>query len=165
MFHHHPKQAILFLNKATNIRTHVKQIAKFGAVGVINTLGDFLLFNVLFGLLHLPLLLANICAVSVMMLISLQLNRRFVFQATDASYGRQMTRFLLVTLFGLYVIQNIIMFTVLGMLETASLSGVLASDIILANIAKAVGVAGSATWNFILYKLWVFKKPAEIEKK
>jgi putative flippase GtrA len=138
---------------------HIKQIATFGIVGVINTISDFTIFNVLYGLLHVPLFLANVIAVTLVMSVSLQLNRKYVFGATDKSYSGQAAKFVIVTVVGLYVIQNVILFAVLRSLEGMHItSGLLASHIIQANIAKAVGVGGSAVWDFALYKVWVFRK-------
>jgi|GEM_PF-5837385 len=122
-------------------------------------MSDFILFNFLFVVLHVPLFVANIIAVSIVMTLSLYLNRRFVF-ATGNTDRAQATRFIVTTMIGLYLIQNIVIFVALHLLDGAHmLTGMLANDVLQANIAKAIGVAGSATWNFMIYKLWVFKKP------
>ena len=142
-------------------RRHIKQVATFGAVGVFNTISDFVIFNILYGVFHLPLLLSNIIAVTLVMSVSLQLNRKYVFGATDKSYAGQAGKFALVTILGLYVIQNVILFMVLRTIEGMHItSGLLANYIIQANIAKTVGVGGSAIWDFLLYKFWVFRRPA-----
>jgi len=46
----------------------------------------------------------------------------------------------------------------LGILEgMRALSGLLANNFVQVNIAKAIGVGASAVWDFVLYKLWVFR--------
>lgn len=141
---------------------NLKQILTFGVVGIINTLSDFVIFNFLMVVLHFPLLVANICAVSIVMTLSLYLNRRFVFGASGTKpNASQVAKFIGVTMVGLYIIQNSIIFIVLHAIDGAHMvTGIFANDIIQANIAKVIGVVGSAIWNFTLYKLWVFKKPA-----
>lgn len=139
-------------------RKGARQLLSFGVVGVLNTLSDFVIFNILFAAFKFPLLLANICAVTLVMSVSLQLNRRFVFGATNKSYASHILKFVLVTIVGLYVIQNVILFMTLGVLQSmSSLSGFFANDLVQTNVAKAVGVGGSAVWDFVLYKLWVFR--------
>lgn len=139
-------------------KTNLKQIAQFAAVGVANTLADFVIFNLLFSLLGVPLFIANVCAVSLVMLFSLHLNRKYVFKATDGTYSTHGIKFFVATIAGLYIIQNIIIFIVLHSLDmTHSWGGVFANAVVQANVAKAIGVVGSASWNFVLYKLWVFK--------
>ena len=130
-------------------------------VGVINTLSDFLLFNIFLSLFHLPLLVANIFSVSIVMTLSLYLNRRFVFGTSNAAANaKNAAKFIIVTLIGLYAIQNSIIFIAIGFLN--NMPAIIPDNHILqANIAKAIGVVGSATWNFLLYKFWVFKKPKE----
>ncbi len=135
-----------------------KQFISFAVVGVLNTVADFIVFNILFGFLNVPLFLANVCAVSLVMGLSLQLNRKYVFGATTEGYISQAVKFMAVTLSGLYVIQNVILFAVLGVIEGMHIpAGLLANHIVQANAAKAVGVGGSAIWNFVLYKMWVFQ--------
>ena len=97
------------------------------------------------------------------MLFSLYLNRKYVFKATDTKYSSHSPKFFLVTIMGLYVIQNAIIFIILHSLNiTQSWTGIFANVIVQANIAKVIGVLGSATWDFILYKTWVFKKDGKI---
>jgi len=138
---------------------NLKQIVAFGIVGSINTLSDFLLFNLFFAVAGLPLFVANVMAVSIVMSLSLFLNRKFVFKTSGPARAAQAAKFIGVTMIGLYVVQNIGIFLALNVLNSAHmLSGLLANEVVQANIAKAIGVVGSATWNFTLYKLWVFKK-------
>lgn len=143
----------------------LRQLLTFGVVGMLNTASDFAIFNVLYGLVHVPLLLANMMTVTLVMSMSLYLNRRFVFGATHKSYASYIAKFLLVTLVGLYVLQNVILVTVLGILEgMQQLTGIFANHLVQVNIAKAIGVIGSAIWNFTLYRAWVFRKtPAPTE--
>lgn len=136
----------------------IGQIVKFGAVGIVNTLANFAIFNLLVVVFGLPILLSNICAVTIVMAVSLQLNRQFVFKTSDQkSYASHVARFVVVTVFGQYFIQNAILLGALSALQgMSSLTGIFANQLVQANIAKIIGVGASAVWNFVLYKFWVF---------
>lgn len=139
-------------------KKNLRQLVAFAVIGILNTISDFVIFNILYGVFNFPLFLANVLAVTLVMGISLQLNRKYVFGATGDNYTGQAVKFMIVTLSGLYVIQNVILFVILGMIEGLHIqSGPLSNHIVQANAAKAVGVGGSAIWNFVLYKLWVFR--------
>lgn len=124
----------------------------------MNTGVDFAVFNILFGLVKLPLLAANICAASVAMVLSLHLNRTFVFRGAAGRRRWIAAKFLLVTLSGMYVLQNVVIY--IGVGAAHSIHAVDAHAILLANMAKAAGVGACAVWNFSWYKWWVFRPQA-----
>src|SRR6185312_17548238 len=87
--------------------TIVKQGAKFGLVGISNTLIDFTLYNVIAAVLHVPVSSAYIVKFfsgSVAMLNSFYWNRTWVFPGR-AGLGRTGVRFLKATLTSVYLIQ------------------------------------------------------------
>lgn len=144
-------------------------IARFGAVGVINTLIDFSIFNLLtskrFGFTKVR---ANLVSTTFAMIFSFFANQRFVFQAQGGNFWVQAATFYLVTAFGLYVLQNIVIYLVTQkmmwlqklILAVAGLFGLrkrLSDDFIIKNCAKLAATAVSLTWNFIMFKTVVFK--------
>jgi len=144
-----------------------KRMGKFGAVGVINTLLDFSLYNLLSGLLKLTLIQANIISTSVAMIFSFTANRHLVFKRDNGtgSVWREGIIFFAVTAFGLYVLQTgtIKLLTEIWvapiglMLAMAHMIGITGHDQFLAkNGAKAAATFVSLAWNYVMYRRVVF---------
>lgn len=146
-----------------------KRVGKFGIVGIINTIIDFGLFNILIGVFELARIPANIISTTCAMIFSFIANKRFVFGSNEKRVLRQAVLFLLVTAFGLYVIQNLVIYfltevwlapldfaydivTALGLGKTFS------HEFVINNGAKVIATLFSLTWNYLLYKRVVFKK-------
>src|SRR5829696_2065261 len=86
------------------------QFGRFGAVGVANTLLDYVLFISLTKLLGLPLdwvWTAKVASGSVAMVNSFYWNRTWVFKTSTRRSG-ETVRFLITTLTGVYVIQALL---------------------------------------------------------
>src|SRR5689334_6340310 len=86
----------------------IGRVGKFGVVGILNTLIDFTIFNVVriwFGLALIP---ANIISTTCAMIFSFFANRRVVFKQEKGSILKQAAIFFAVTAVGLYVIQSFI---------------------------------------------------------
>ena len=142
------------------------QVGKFGIVGVLNTLIDFI-FNALGKFAGWPPIPANVVSTSVAMIFSFFANKRVVFKVTGGSVVKQAVIFLVTTAFGLYVIQNGIIFLLTNTwtapvhLVVSIVRGIgikLFSDAFyINNSAKAVATVASLTWNYIMYKKLVFK--------
>ncbi len=143
------------------IAAHTQRLAqstkvRFIGAGIVNTLVDFSVFNILvfFGL---DIVLATIISTSVAMAGSFLLNKRGVFRNADPA-PKQVVLFLLVTLSGQWIVQTIVMVQVLHFLQ-----GEFAAQNhplfvwILQNVAKAAGIVISAAWNYIGYSRLVFK--------
>jgi len=128
----------------------VASVARFAAVGLLNTGVDFVLLNVL---IHLGLrdIVANTISTGTAMLVSFVLNKQWTFGNHERNYLRQLALFLSVTLFGLWVVQNGVMSAILALWQP-NLPGQL-----WANIAKLVASPFSLTWNFLLYRRVVFR--------
>ncbi|GAC1600400.1 MAG: hypothetical protein NVS3B29_00820 [Candidatus Saccharimonadales bacterium] len=139
---------------------------KFGIVGGLNTLIDFMLYNALSGFLKLTLVQSNIISTTVAMLFSFAANKKLVFRSQGAVI-RQGVLFFGVTAFGLYVLQTgtIKLLTEVWLgpvavgLAAAHLIGINGHDqFLIKNGAKALGTVVSLTWNYIMYKKVVFPK-------
>ncbi len=154
----------------------VQQGAKFGLVGISNTVIDYTLYLTLTKLFNVPLervYVVKFFSGSIAMINSFYWNRRWVF-ASKAGLGRSGARFLTATLVSIWAIQPTMVFLFSGTaagqafggfwfdvaqgLGMVSLSpGVLTEPFIIKTVAFGMGVVGSAIWNFTLYKFWAFR--------
>ena len=129
------------------------QIYRFIIVGILNTIIDFALFNSLISLSGIKsgwfLLLINMAAVTAAIINSYILNRVWTFKSSDPAYGIQLPKFILVSLTGMLVNTAIV-----GLFSRLSP----AASYLMLNIAKLAAAILSASWNFMLYRYWVFKK-------
>lgn len=135
---------------------------RFVFIGVLNTLIDFGILNILTQLADFDRIPANIVSASVAMTFSFLMNRRVVFKSKSSERGRQIVLFLTVTALSIYVIQNLIIFVLTEAwkwpLETLyDIVPLLSEEVFVTNVAKAAATAGSLMWNFLLYKEVVFK--------
>ncbi len=135
-----------------------QRIIRFGLVGGANTALDFgLLF--LFKSLGLPVITSNIISTSVAFCFSFFANKKYTFKTTDRNVKREVVLFIIVTLFGLWVLQTLVIKAVTALMVPSGL----APDIILL-VAKLVATVVSLVWNYVLYSLVVFPAASKIEK-
>ena len=137
-----------------------QQLLRFGSVGVIVTLTDFLVLNVLL-LCHVPVLLANIAGITAAMVLSFRLNQRHVFDGQVTSIKAKVL-FFAGTAFSLYGLQTIIIYVLLhnqtsisAVTGLSSLSPGL-SMLLYTNLSKVIATLVSATFNFVYYKKVIF---------
>lgn len=151
------------------LRAETKRVGKFGIVGIINTTLDFGLFNLLIEVFGVYRILANLISTTIAMLFSFFANKTFVFKSSGQNPWHQLLIFFPVTAFGLYVIQNGIIFGLTevwrgpldlayAIVEFLGLDALFARDFIFNNGAKAIATIASLSWNYVMYKLVVFKK-------
>jgi putative flippase GtrA len=147
-------------------RAHLKHVSKFGAVGIANTLLDFLIYNVLSGRFGLTLVLSNLISTTCAMVFSFFGNKKLVFSKHDGPIVKQAVTFYAVTAFGLYVLQTgtihlltqVWLWPMTIALAWAHLLGINGHDAFLVkNGAKAVATGISLSWNYVMYKLVVFR--------
>lgn len=130
---------------------------RFGLIGGLNTLLDFGLLFVFSSLFGIPQTASNIMSTSVAFVFSFFANKKFTFKSSSKeNIVREMILFTVVTLFGLWVIQGLIihyLFPVIvsfGFIEAIALLG-----------AKLVATVASLVWNYLLYSRVVFTKSTE----
>ncbi|MBW4062097.1 GtrA family protein [Candidatus Saccharibacteria bacterium] len=144
------------------------RVGKFGAVGIINTIIDFGIYNVLAGVFGFHILVANAISTTVAMVFSFFANRNVVFESKDGSKSRQALLFVLVTAFGLYILQlgtlHLLTTVWLGPVNLATsivhslgLSSTFSDTFVRNNAAKVAATVISLIWNYIMYKRVVFK--------
>lgn len=141
---------------------------RFIIVGVLNTALDFTVLNILTSAVGLRVYTANLISTATAMLVSMFLNKTFVFQHDNRVTLREAAKFTLVTLTGLWGIQTLVILLVTQQfshpfLSTAhmlqSLLGThISNAFILNNGAKILATAASLVWNYTLYKRFVFVK-------
>lgn len=130
------------------------QKIKFATIGAFNTALDF---AILFSLkaLGINVAFSNIVSTGVTFIISFILNKKITFNSTNKTKQENIKEFLsftIITLFGLWAIQTLVIYII-----TSILSNILISNITLF-IAKIIATIFSLIWNFVLYKKVVFKK-------
>lgn len=152
------------IKKALNVES-----IRFASIGVVNTFIDFMILNILVSGSGLPLIEANIISASVAMAFSYFANRTFVFRSRSPKYHQQMVKFVAGTLFGLYVLQSLIMYvfteawlwpgsSAVKVTHGIGLGDDLSDQFIITNAAKLVATAVTLVWNYVYYKKVVFKE-------
>lgn len=134
------------------------EIGKFASVGVLNTLIDFGILNLLsyvFAVHSGPAIaLFNAVSFSTALVNSYFWNKFWTFRAAGTDEGaKDFAQFIFVSLIGLGLNTGIVYsLTTLVGAPTAI------SPALWENIAKTIGIPVNLTWNFLGYKFWVFKK-------
>ncbi len=144
----------------------VVRIGRFGLVGIFNTLLDFALFNAFTSKnIGWGKLTANTVSTTIAMICSFLLNRNFVFSGNGNPLF-QAALFIGITAFGLYVLQNGVIYLFTKVWSWPSkitqrlirLMGIpLTNDFVLKNSAKVIGTLVSLIWNYLLYSKVVFR--------
>lgn len=126
--------------------------ARFLVVGGTNTVIDF---GILFLLkaLGLPVIAANLIATTAAFCFSFIANKKYTFKTTNTNIKREVILFVVVTLFGLWVLQTLVIQGILLLLNDTSLS----SEVSLL-LAKLCATVVSLVWNYTLYSRVVFKQ-------
>lgn len=127
----------------------------FSIIGGINTTLDFVILFVLtaFGI---KIFIANIFSTGITFTISFLMNKKITFKSVSNNKKeliREMLLFIIVTLFGLWVIQNVIISIAMPIFEN-----LFKNKQISLLLSKLIATIFSLIWNFILYKKVVFKK-------
>ncbi len=133
---------------------------RFGLVGVINTFVDFVVLNVLVGLVGVMIVPANIISTTTAMVTSFGLNKKVVFRTGEGSLARQLVLFFAVTLSAVWLVQSGVMFVIFQLLAISTQW----HETIILNIAKLGGICAGLVWNYIWYSKVVFRHANQPEK-
>lgn len=135
------------------IKKHETKL-RFGIIGIVNTVLDFGLLFAFSSIFGVPRGLANVFSTSVAFVFSFFANKKYTFKSSSKDkIIREMVLFTVVTLFGLWVIQGLIIhfmtpvITEFGFVEELSLM-----------IAKLIATVATLIWNYLLYSKVVFKR-------
>lgn len=134
------------------LKNNIDTKLRFGAVGAANTAIDFGLLFVMRSL-GLPVIPANLISTTAAFIFSFFANKKYTFRSHGGNLKREILLFVVITLFGLWVLQNLIIQLVLWPLETTTLP----SETSLL-IAKVIATLFSLVWNYTMYSRFVFKK-------
>lgn len=128
------------------------QKVRFLLVGGINTAIDFGLLFLLrsFGL---PVITSNIISTTAAFCFSFFANKKYTFKTTDTNIVREIVFFVAITLFGLWVLQTVVIYVV-----TAAFSGLNIPESLTLLIAKLVATVVSLVWNYTMYSRVVFAR-------
>lgn len=148
-------------------------MARFGAVGIINTAVNFAVLNFAFYALHQNRYMASVIATGVAVLVSFSLNRSFVF-GSNGRPVQQLLLFVAVTLSGVLLVQNLVYAAASNVIDghaeglvqlIQSVSGLqLAASFVTINLSNVLGALGAMAWNYNGYRLFVFK-PNKVTKR
>lgn len=127
-----------------------KKSIRFVIVGVLNTIIDFGLINLL-SIFGLNLIVANTFSTGTAMLFSFFVNKKWTFNA-DGNYIKQIVLFFIFTAIGIWVIQNLFLYLITKYIPSFGID-----DIIFNNMAKILASIPSLIWNYFTYNYFVFK--------
>ena len=137
-----------------------RTFARFVATGIINTLVDISLFLFLRDL-KFSVIVANICSTSIALTVSFLLNRSYVFGARADSYHRQVVKFLVVTLTGLWVLQPLIIMLFLSLNDHIHYVNIFPTitgrELISADLIAKLAASVTLLWNYFWYSRYVFR--------
>jgi putative flippase GtrA len=166
----------------------LKQAAKhrvslFACIGIVNTIIDILLLNILRIATHTTtdqrtkLIVLNLVSASSVAVFSFFMNKRFVFKATHTKHT-MLAPFLLVTLSSIFILQSLVIaFSLDRFGSLARIFQDIASSFNIpilqhatinfyeTNIAKIIATLGSMTWNYVWYNRVIFRKQSEGSRK
>lgn len=139
------------------------QVGRFGLVGILNTVVDVVIVNVLvhFGL---GIVIAGAISGTIAMVNSFIFNQRFTFKVNRVK-GMRVVYFFVITMFGLYVIRPLILnfFTKQWLAPgeivyqvTHSIGLPLSKTFDSNNFALGVAIVVVLGYNFVMYKKFVF---------
>lgn len=143
-----------------------KKIIRFACIGIINTLVDFTILNILVTLFSIEPLIANLISASTSISISYFLNHHIVFRSDKRHTIKSFFHFFVVTGLGILIIQSIVIFSVLHVLDGNTYFGYIYKSLRLTqisiktvslNIAKICAVLVAMIWNYTIYHLVIFK--------
>jgi putative flippase GtrA len=136
------------------VKKHAEKL-RFAIVGGANTLLDFSILFLLVGL-GLDRVPSNFISTGIAFIFSFFVNKSFTFKSSGGNVKKQFALFLVITIFGLWVIQPII---IVGTGWLISDLGI--PDPVVLFIGKMLATVATLIWNYTLYSRFVFKKPVD----
>ncbi len=125
------------------MKTLLAQLAKFGVVGVVATVIDFGVMNLLHYALHLDILIANTAGFTISLIFNYIASMKFVFEhRDDMSRKREFAIFVVLSIIGLLLNDGIVLALNKGLLLEA-------------NIAKVAATALVMIYNFVTRKVFL----------
>lgn len=133
------------------------QLAKFGAVGAFNTFFDWGILNLLMITFHISSGFGFSLFKSISFVAAATgayfWNKYWTFNATEKTTSQEVIRFIAVSTSGFLINVGLASLIVFAFYGNTALTGEQ-----LANVAAAIATLASLVWNFVGYKIFVFKK-------
>ncbi len=169
--------------KLVKNHAEIAQVGRFGLVGILNTLVDFLVLNILsmtllpktylvfsFSLLGevysvTGLILAGVISGTAAMINSFIFNKNFTFKAKKLA-TQKLVMFFVITAFGLYIIRPVILYIFSDVWLwpaqfayeiTTWLNLPFSRDFDTRNLALLAAIAVVLVYNYLMYKYYIFK--------
>ena len=135
----------------------LKQIVKFGVVGVIATLLDVGLYTIFINI-GIYYILASILSFSISLILNYGLSMKFVF-VTNESLSKQ-KRFIIFAILSIIgcVLNSIILYLIIDLLYLQSVLTQLISQNIAKILAKMMATGVTMVYNFITKKIFLEKR-------
>lgn len=144
----------------------IAQISKFVSVGILNTLVDIGFFNLFRRVKGFTATTASYVSTTIAMIGSYFLNKSWTF-ASKGNVGAEAFKFFAITILGLYVIHNGIVYLLtkkvlwpgklaLKIVRVFPFLKKLSDEFVTDNFAKLCAIAITLVYNFIMYKFFVF---------
>lgn len=138
----------------------LKQILKFGTIGILNTFIDVLILNVLVAIFQIyagwPVAIFNAVSFSCAVVNSYFLNKHWTFLDKSNHSTKKISQFVVVSVIGALLNSVIVYLGTTFIRPVANLSGIVWVDCV-----KVAAILLGLVWNFAGYRMWVFKKSQE----
>jgi putative flippase GtrA len=146
-------------------KTENQRFLRFVLVGLVNTIVDFSILNLLAGLFKLPLFPSQAISFITSVIVSFILSRKFVYpEAVDGNVNNQLPKFLVINLVGLGLRSLVIPWLnhlFLGLFVNAQLLK-LTPEFLSRNLAWAISTWIVLMINFFGNRAWTFQtKPVK----
>lgn len=125
---------------------------RFGLVSSISTIIDFCILLTLtsFGF---SIIGANFISTSISFVFSFFASKKYAFKTPDRHIKHEAIKFVIITLFGIWVIQPLLIWPLEPLIRSIGLHGIL-----VVVIAKLVASTATFIWNYLFYTRLVFRK-------
>ena len=143
-----------------NTAKESSRFLKFALVGIIGSVVDFGIFNLLATLIGIPAVSASIISFSVAVVNNFILNRYWTFPDTRSTpIIKQMIQFAIVSVIGLGIRTPLFaaMEKLLVPLAQKWIPNVLTPTIVGHNLSLAIAILVVMLWNFFANRLWTFR--------
>lgn len=151
------------------------QFLRFSLVGAFNTVGNFLLLNILIFWLGFSALPSNLAATAISLTISFYLNYKFVFKnLPERKISHSFAIFVGVNLFSQFIVSQAVFWLALNSFKglwagvydliQSILPASLTEQFFVVNFSKVVAVVSAMGITYFLYKVLVFQPPKNPKK-
>lgn len=147
------------LQLARSNRKEVKRFVKFAIVGLLGSITDFAVLNLLVQVAGFPLALANTCSFIVAVMQNFALNRIWTFpESRERHASGQLLQFAMVSVVG-YGLNQLVFLTLAHSWDFFWIShfGPETGFIISYNVAKLFAIGVVLFWNFTANRLWTYR--------